>query len=227
MGDGETPCQGGGRRTYCCDPPVDLPVPFSDIFPSGVPDNGNDLFHVDFDPDEGTLTDAVKTPSGTKSTFTESEDENSGAFGEIFIDSPKAGSVSSLAVQSDWVITDCDPRSDQPQQVPMYCSKAGSEGCQHVFLDNVEHTIVELPKSCGLGPYARVISIEPHPDQTILSQFHSKMKPESESVMLLSFDYNFAAVPASNGPVYMRADVTDMPGYWDTVVDSPPERREW
>ena len=25
----------------------------------------------------------------------------------------------------------------------------------------------------------------------------------------------------------MRADVTDMPGYWDSVVDSPPERREW
>ncbi|PPR00468.1 hypothetical protein CVT24_004529 [Panaeolus cyanescens] len=198
-----------------------------DIFPSGVPDNGNDLFHVDFDPDEGTFTDAVKSESGTKSTFTESENEDSGAFGEIFIDSPKAGSVSSLAVQSDWVITDCDARSDQPQQVPMYCSKSGSEGCQHVFVDGAEHTIVELPKSCGLGPYARVISIEPHPDQNILNQFHSKVKPASESVMLLSFDYNFAAIPSSNGPIYMRADVTDMPGYWDSVVDSPPERREW
>jgi hypothetical protein len=22
-------------------------------------------------------------------------------------------------------------------------------------------------------------------------------------------------------------DVTDMPGYWDTVVDSPPERKRW
>jgi hypothetical protein len=26
---------------------------------------------------------------------------------------------------------------------------------------------------------------------------------------------------------YMRADVTDMPGYWDSVVDSPPERKRW
>ena len=38
---------------------------------------------------------------------------------------------------------------------------------------------------------------------------------------------DFAAIPEDNGPVYMRSDVTDMPGYWDSVVDSPPERREW
>ena len=25
----------------------------------------------------------------------------------------------------------------------------------------------------------------------------------------------------------MCTDVTDLPGYWDSVVDSPPERREW
>lgn len=56
------------------------------------------------------------------STFKETDDENSGAFGEIFIDSPKASSVSSLSVQSDWVITGCDARSDQPQQ-------ASSNGC--------------------------------------------------------------------------------------------------
>jgi hypothetical protein len=94
-----------------------------------------------------------------------------------------------------------------------------------------EHTIVEMPKSCGLGPYARVASLDVHPDQTVLSDFHAQAKPASESVFLLSFDYNFAAIPASNGPIYMRAgmhiltpgripstkmlsDVTDMPGYW-------------
>lgn len=112
MGDGTRPCTGGAQRIYCCDPPVDLPAPFSDIFPSGVPDAGNDLFHVDFDPDMG----GSGSESGTKSTFIESENEDSGAFGEIFIDSPKAASVSSLNVRSDWVLTGCNAKSDQPQQ---------------------------------------------------------------------------------------------------------------
>ncbi|KAF5312214.1 hypothetical protein D9619_003681 [Psilocybe cf. subviscida] len=227
VGDGTLACAGGATRQYCCDPPVDLPAPFGDIFPSGVPDSGNDIFHVDLDPDVGTLSKAVKTESGTSSTFKESDNENSGAFGELFIDSPKASSVSSLSIQSNWVITGCNAQSDQPQQVAMYCSKANSPACQHVLIGGAEHTIVEMPKSCGLGPYARVASLDVHPNQTVLSGFHAKAKPASESVFLLSFDYNFAAIPASNGPVYMRADVTDMPGYWDSVVDSPPERRQW
>jgi len=32
-----------------------------------------------------------------------------------------------------------------------------------------------------------------------------KVKPASENIFLLSFDYNFAAIPESNGPIYMRA----------------------
>ncbi|KAJ7156657.1 hypothetical protein C8R46DRAFT_1294302 [Mycena filopes] len=57
---------------------------------------------------------------------------------------------------------------------------------------------------------------------------------------------DFAAIPASNGPISMRAGAvephvlgvsltfpqillcnSDMPDYWDTVVDSPPERKRW
>ncbi|KAF8908652.1 hypothetical protein CPB84DRAFT_1843537 [Gymnopilus junonius] len=209
QGDASRPCAGGAQRTYCCDPPVDLPAPFSDIFPSGVPDSGNDLFHVDLDPDQGS----TGSESGTKSTFTETDNEDSGAFGEVFIDSPKPSSVSSLNLQSDWVAA--------------YCSVANSASCKHVFIGGAENTIVELPKSCGLGPYARVVSLDVHLNQSILSQAHQKAKPTSEDVYLLHFDYNFAAIPESNGPIYMRADVTDMPGYWDSVVDSPPERRQW
>ncbi|KAJ7120627.1 hypothetical protein C8R43DRAFT_959862 [Mycena crocata] len=67
-----------------------------------------------------------------------------------------------------------------------------------------------------------------------LGQCH---KPADEPVHSLTFDYNFAAIPAANGPVYTRAgavkyprdasNVTDMPDYWDTVVKSPPERKRW
>lgn len=43
--------------------------------------------------------------------------QNEEAFGEIFIDSPNANAVSSMAHTADWVITDCHPTSDQPQEV--------------------------------------------------------------------------------------------------------------
>ena len=36
---------------------------------------------------------------------------------EVFISSPNPGSVSSLDISSDWVITDCSSTNDQPQTV--------------------------------------------------------------------------------------------------------------
>lgn len=99
--------------SYCCDVPQLLPVPFHDVFPDDVKDSGNDLFSVDFDPDVGTS----QSEEGSTSTFTEDDDENNGAFGEVFIDSPNPSSVSSFDFASGWVLTGCDPRSDQPQEV--------------------------------------------------------------------------------------------------------------
>ncbi|KAF7326532.1 hypothetical protein MVEN_02611400 [Mycena venus] len=211
LGDGTSPCTGGNLRSYCCDVPQPLPAPFSDIFPSTVKDTGNDLFNVDFDPDEGDSF----SEEGTTSTFTEDDNENNSAFGEVFIDSPNPSSVLSLHITAGWVLSGCNAKSDQPQTVVAHCS-ANSDSCQHVFIGGAANTIVKLPLSCGLGPYARVASLEPHSNQSVLARYR---RTASGTVYSLSFDYNFAAIPAENGPVYMRADVTDMPDYWDSVVD--------
>jgi hypothetical protein len=110
-------------------------------------------------------------------------------------------------------------------QVLAYCSKSMDDpqsGCSHVFIDGAEHTIVKMPKSCGRGPYARIASLDVHHDQKVLSSAHQLIKPTTEPVYQLSFDYGeliclrvplrtltrlgeFTAIPASNGPVYMRA----------------------
>lgn len=74
-------------------------------------------------------------------------------------------------------------------------------GCAHVFTGQAMNTIVRMPKSCGLGPYARVATLEEHPDQHILSPEHQIRKRSTEKVYSLTFDYNFLAVPAENGPV--------------------------
>ena len=64
-----------------------------------------------------------------------------------------------------------------------------NSGCAHIFIGGAEHTIVRMPSSCGLGPYARVASLTPHTNQSILSVFHQKNKPANELVYSLTFDY--------------------------------------
>ncbi len=120
----------------------------------------------------------------------------------MFIDSPNPSAVSSLSTTSDWVITSCDARSDQPQVALAYCSKSGNSGCAHIFIGGAENTIVQMPKSCGLGPYARVVQLTPHANQSILYAYgdHQKRKLADEPVFELHFDYgtSFMADPARN-----------------------------
>ncbi|KAJ7131799.1 hypothetical protein C8R43DRAFT_895506, partial [Mycena crocata] len=227
QGDASKTCSGSNTRSYCCEfnGHDEEPVPFSDIFPDTVPE-GSITFQEEFDPDEGVKEGS--TGAGTSSSLPNDQEENDTAFGEVFIDSPNSASVSSLDLKTNWVITDCHPTSDKPQSVLMYCSKSSaSSECSHVLIGGAEHTIVKMPQNCGRGPYARIASLAPHARQDILSSYHQLKKPADEPVYSLTFDYNFAAIPAANGPIYMRADVTDMPDYWDTVVESPPERKRW
>ncbi|KAF9513934.1 hypothetical protein BS47DRAFT_1392832 [Hydnum rufescens UP504] len=73
------------------------------------------------------------------------------------------------------------------------------------------------------GPYARAAFLETHPDQDILPTEHKAGKWSTENVYSLKFDYNFLAIPESNGPVLMHADMTDIPGYWNEMVNSAPD----
>jgi hypothetical protein len=133
----------------------------------------------------------------------------------VFIEAPNPAAVSSVDIHSDWVVTGCSASSDKPQkvcksslyihetikivcQVLAYCSKPmGGSGCAHVFIGGATHTIIQMPKSCGKGPYARVASLEPHPDQSILLGHgdHHKRKLADESVYALHFDYGSSWPP--------------------------------
>ncbi|KAK2461060.1 hypothetical protein APHAL10511_006907 [Amanita phalloides] len=225
QGDATSMCVGNNKRFYCCDPPAGssfLPIPITDVFPAnGI--GSPATFTVDFDDNTGT-SDTSSTGAGSSGIGDDGR-ENDSAFGEIFISSPNPGSVSSMAFASDWVITDCSATSDQAQTVLAYCSKEMNDpnsGCVHVFIGGAANTIVRLPDSCGLGPYARVVELTEHPDQNILSE-RLVMKQSTEKVYSLSFDYTFAAIPSGNGPILMRADATNLPKYWDAIVDSPPD----
>ncbi|KAJ7465727.1 glycosyl hydrolases family 18-domain-containing protein [Mycena latifolia] len=236
QGDASSPCLGNNQRNYCCDTPNGSakfsPVDVDDVFPESETIGDAVTFAVDYDDNQGTTTDTV-TGDGS-SGLSDDGRENDSPFSSIFISSPNAASVSSLDLDSDWALTDCDATSDEAQLVLAYCTCPMAEedcGCAHVFIGGAADTIVKLPSSCGLGPYARVVSLEVHPDQTVLSGKHAR-KRSADPVYSLAFDYasvsrlrTFAFLTASTGlpTSVMRADMTDMPGYWDSIIDSPPD----
>jgi len=98
-----------------------LPVPENWVFPQTFENSDTydvdqpATFTADFDDNTGT-SDSSSTGSGS-SGIGDDGTENDSAFGEVFISSPNPSSVSSLDIQSDWVITGCDATSDQPQEV--------------------------------------------------------------------------------------------------------------
>ncbi|KAJ6492287.1 hypothetical protein C8R45DRAFT_990838 [Mycena sanguinolenta] len=212
QGDASSQCVGGHERNYCCDTPnaaTFSPVDVSDVFPLEETNGETVAFTVDYDDNQGTPDDTV-IGSGS-SGLSDDGKENDSPFSSVFISSPNAESVSSMDLESDWVVTDCDATSDQPQTVNAYCTCPVDDedcGCGHVFLGQATHTIVKMPSSCGLGPYARVVSLQAHPDQTAMSARFAGRKRDTDPVYSLSFDYAF---------------VTDMPGYWDAIIDSPPD----
>jgi hypothetical protein len=82
-------------------------------------------------------------------------------------------------------------------------------GCGHVFIGQAENTIVRMPKSCGLGPYARIVSLAIHNDQNTLPLKDQEQKPDTEPVYLLKFDYDFLSIPESNGPVLSVTSISN------------------
>jgi hypothetical protein len=98
-----------------------LPVPENWVFPQTFENsdtydvNQPATFTADFDDNTGT-SDSSSTGSGSSGVGDDGTEDDS-AFGEVFISSPNPSSVSSLDIQSDWVITGCDATSDQPQEV--------------------------------------------------------------------------------------------------------------
>nr|GAT44459.1 predicted protein [Mycena chlorophos] len=229
QGDEKSSCV-GNVRNYCCDTPSSStfsPVPISDVFPLSETNGNAVTFTVDYDDNEGTPNDpettsgAVNAPGEGSSGLSDDGKENDSPFSSVFISSPNAASVSSVDLESDWVLSNCDKTSDAPQTVLAQCSCPVDDddcGCGHVFIGQASDTIVKMPDSCGLGPYARIVSLAVHPDQRL-----ARRDISDQPVYSLSFDYEFTAISEDNGPIYMRADMTDMPGYWDSIVDSPAD----
>jgi hypothetical protein len=122
--------------------PGEWVIPFLDSDGLSIPEQPVS-FTVDFDDNIGPSDpDAVGTGSAGLS---DDAQENDSPFGEVFITSPNPQSVSSLDINSDWVLVGCDASSEEPQTIMVYCSLPMEDldaGCAHVHIGGAEHTIV-------------------------------------------------------------------------------------
>jgi hypothetical protein len=89
----------------------------------------------------------------------------------------------------------------------------------------VDGTVVRMPDSCGLGTYIVVHSLQESDDQHLPNHLY-KRKATTKPIMDLEFCYDFGLMKRADEDVHLRIDYSNMPGYWDTIVDSPGEKKK-
>ncbi|KAH9920540.1 uncharacterized protein BXZ73DRAFT_104666 [Epithele typhae] len=88
----------------------------------------------------------------------------SGSSGTVRVAGSSTG-ISDLTEAAGWVILGCNSTAaDQDVRVACYDSDMG---CDHLYLNGAENTIVRLPDECASMPFALVLSVWDHEDQSI------------------------------------------------------------
>ncbi|KAG5764748.1 hypothetical protein H9Q72_007164 [Fusarium xylarioides] len=123
-----------------------------------------------------------------------------------------------------FVFLDCPANvSDQPvnqtQKARVVCTSEDVDGCFRVRERGVEGTLVEMPEECAPNSFARAISLELAEDQTMPDHLAKQHTPTSP-IYEFSFDFN-KHKGRTDAKVAIRMDMTNIKGYWDSLVDSP------
>jgi hypothetical protein len=153
---------------------------------------------------------------------------NSGAFGFVVIaGSPDVVSSFSKRDDSHIEIVDCASiTSTDRQTVQIYCTNDGEDSnCDQVLEGGLEGTIVRMPDNCGPGQYAVAHSLKESTSQDLPSHLTRRAAP-TRPIMDLEFSYDFGLMKRTDEKVYLRIDYSNQPGYWNTIVDSPGEKRK-
>ncbi|KAJ6480315.1 hypothetical protein C8R45DRAFT_1076400 [Mycena sanguinolenta] len=123
-----------------------------------------------------------------------------------------SSAVSDITPAGGWTILDCDTDS-LAQSVRLACQ---TSACEHLFEgQGAIDTVVRLPETCGMSPFARVAGIQVDPDQTLPSDVAATMTTIgnlTSLVFLLSIDTDFAAADsAKTGPISFSLEGYNFP----------------
>ncbi|KAF2723824.1 glycoside hydrolase family 18 protein [Polychaeton citri CBS 116435] len=226
-GDSSTLCGVAGRKkSLCCNAPDDVdpftPVPLEYIFPEVPPATDPSRWDLQI------LGGGVASAGGGVGPTNPTQDPNDGPFGFVLISGPK-DVVSSFSKRDDSHIevVECPAKnSTRRQTTRIFCSNdSESSNCDDVLEGGLEGTVVRMPDNCGAGSYIVAHALRRSENQTLPSHLAKRM-PVSKEVMDLEFSYDFGLMKRADDKVYLRIDYSNMPGYWDTIVNSPGEKRK-
>jgi hypothetical protein len=148
-------------------------------------------------------------------------------FGFVVIDGPK-GSVAKLSKRSGshYELLEC-PRHDGRSMLRIVCTiDSQRSNCNDIYLDGVNGTIIEMPEDCDSSKYAIAHDLRISSNQSV---------PETQAhltqiqVLDLEMSYDFSQVERvkeAAGDVYIRIDYSNLPGYWNSLVNSDGEKRK-
>ncbi|UKZ58865.1 uncharacterized protein TrAtP1_000187 [Trichoderma atroviride] len=112
---------------------------------------------------------------------------------------------------------------DQPehkvQSARVTCLSDDLEGCFRILERGVEGTIVEMPDNCAPNSFARAISLNISPDQSVPLGIRDGIPPSP--VYDFSFDFNLGLMRRDSDNTRFRLDYSNVPGYWNHLVNAP------
>ncbi|TDL21134.1 hypothetical protein BD410DRAFT_868623 [Rickenella mellea] len=139
--------------------------------------------------------------------------------------------ISDITPAAGWEILGCDPNA-LSQDIRLVCksSDAPSVGCDHLYENGAENTIVRLPENCLKVPFARVARAWVPADQSIPTSIaHRIMKRQdggTPQVQALTLDTNWtAAADNQNGNVTLFVTGSTIPGEQGNATITPPSQR--
>lgn len=108
---------------------------------------------------------------------------------------------------------------DEIHTARVVCLSDDLAGCFRVMERGVEGTLVEMPEDCAPNTFARALSLDLSMDQYVPEHI-AKRSPTSQ-VFEFSFDFNIGLMRRDTNNTSVRLDYSNLPGYWDSIVDSP------
>ncbi|KAG8936087.1 hypothetical protein FRC02_004712 [Tulasnella sp. 418] len=139
------------------------------------------------------------------------EDSPAKVFGSLVINGQTA-SISDISEAAGWTVWNCE-RSPGSQEIRLACT-GESELCAHVFQDGAVDTIVRLPESCGIGPFARIAKSRDVVKEILpshVSEVATNSRKPPPSIHAFTIDTDFGKISTGRGNVQFVISATNLP----------------
>ncbi|TDL21321.1 hypothetical protein BD410DRAFT_724403 [Rickenella mellea] len=126
--------------------------------------------------------------------------------------------ISDITTAAGWEIMSCDPNTES-SDIRLVCrsTDTSAAGCDHLYQNGAENTIVRLPQNCLKVPFARVARAWVPEDQSIPSSVAKRLVSRggkaAPQVKALSLDTNWkAATGKHDGSITLAVIASSVPG---------------